>query len=182
MLVHGYALSLELMGIAPLGPAVELSFGDLNHSLTHATTALGRTGRLEKTELGAVEVIKQDYGVWAVQGYHMHIEDLALVDGSNVRQAWRGGIEAIGHYFIINNYTGACFLNPEVVFMTPEEKRDPHIFLERLRQPPFQLVLDTSSRSHQNIRLLKIKATAAALDSNYNTKDDLVRAIAAVQA
>ena len=71
--MHGYALSLELMGIAPLGPAVELSFSNLNHSLTHATTELGRTGRLEKTELGAVEVIKQDYGVWAVQGYHMHI-------------------------------------------------------------------------------------------------------------
>ena len=182
MLVHGFALPLERMGIAPLGPTVELSFGDLNHSLTQATTPLGRTFRLEKTTMGAVEVIKADYGVWAIQGYHLHIEDLELVDGTNVRQAWRGGLEAIGHYFIINNYTGACFLNPEVVFMTPEEKRDPHIFFERLRRPPFQLVLDTSSRSHQNIRLLKIKATAAALDSNYNTKDDLMRAIAAVRA
>ena len=75
-------------------------------------------------------------------------------------------IEGIEHVTVLNNDTNVFFLGPEVVFLTPEEKKRPYLLLKRLRKYPYQLVFDTSPSSYSNIRQLLINATFKMFQSS----------------
>ena len=58
----------------------------------------------------------------------------------------------------------------QVLFFAEAEKRNPQLLLDRLTQPPYQLVFDTSNCSSSNIRQLHVRSVRASRQTNYNAK------------
>ena len=181
MLVHGFAHSLEQLGLAQAPYDSWLSFKLLNASLRSTQLpSLGRCFTLSTTQLGTLDVLRSREHVWGFHVYHFDATDIDFVESQTVRQHWwKLGIYCSEHFVLVNNDTNVVYTNPEVVFMTPEEKEDPSLFLERMRKPPYQLVFDTSSCSSSNIRQLQVSVSKLSLETNYNTPRHLERMLRA---
>jgi len=180
MLVHGFASSLEELGLEQLPTEALTKYKALEESLVKATELLGRSLRLCRRQYSVLDMLALEAGIFGAYCWHFDAEDILEVDSNYVRNHHRdgNGVEGIEHYVLFNQDTNVGFLSPEVVFMRPEEKANPQLFLDRLREPPYQLVFDTSTLSHQTIRQFYIKTNhPGAQMSNYNTMRDLQRVL-----
>ena len=177
MVIHGTAHSLEELGIEELPATVKTSFSILNEAFIHATSPLGRAFRFFPQELGIEALLHHGCGGWGVHVYHFNAEDIVLVNSDTVRSSYEeSGVEAIPHFIHLNLDTNVIFLNPEVVFLTKEERQHPRLFLQRMRRPPYLLVFDTSAWSSSNIWALGLECRPrVAQESNYNDKPALKR-------
>jgi hypothetical protein len=157
-----------------------MAYQMLEQSLKHTKEPLGQSLRLCKRPYSVLDMLALEAGIFGAYCWHFDAEDIVEVDSNYVRNHHRdgNGVEGIPHYVLFNQDTNVGFLAPEVVFMRPEEKANPQLFLDRLREPPYQLVFDTSPLSKNTIRQFYIKTNhPGAKMSNYNTKSDLQRVL-----
>ena len=116
---HATGSSLEELGLATLPGETRMIFGDLSAALEEAAKRARRPRlfSLASAKQHIHDVLRSDEGVFLVHTYHLHAEDIEVVDTTSVRMArFLHGVEVIPHYVVLNMDTGVVFTYPEVCF------------------------------------------------------------------
>lgn len=82
----------------------------------------------------------------------------------------RDGTENFPHYVVYNAGTRVLYLNPDVIVLEQSDKNDPNFFCKQLLK---EFGFYISQRGH--VRKLMMKVCRDALQTRYNTLNDLCR-------